>query len=157
MDTRPRPTVTIREARPADAAGWRILWQDYLAFYAIDLDSAVTASVWSRVLDPDSRLTLRLAEAPGDGLLGFALHHWHDSTWSLAPDGYLEDLFVAPDARGRGVGRALIDDLIALARGRGWGRLYWMTDQSNAPARALYDSYVSADGHIRYRIDLRQG
>ena len=57
-------------------------------------------------------------------------------------------------ARGGGVGRALIDDLLALGRARGWARVYWHTDQGNAQARALYDSYVLSDGHIRYRLKL---
>lgn len=72
----------------------------------------------------------------------------------IGEDCYLEDMFVAPDARGRGIARALIDDLAALARAKGWRRLYWHADQANAPARRLYDSYVQADGHIRYRMVL---
>ncbi|WP_372840265.1 GNAT family N-acetyltransferase, partial [Phaeovulum sp.] len=74
--------------------------------------------------------------------------------WTLGPDGYLEDLFVAADVRGQGVGRALIEDLIALGKARGWARLYWMADQGNATARALYDRIAGFDGHIRYRLRL---
>jgi GNAT superfamily N-acetyltransferase len=72
----------------------------------------------------------------------------------MGDDCYLEDLFVDPAARGGGVGRALIEDLIALARGQGWQRLYWNTDTSNETARRLYDSFVQDDGHIRYRLVL---
>ena len=60
-----------------------------------------------------------------------------------------------PTARGLGLGRALIDDLIALARAKGWHRLYWHTDEANATARKLYDSFLPPDGHIRYRMALR--
>jgi ribosomal protein S18 acetylase RimI-like enzyme len=85
---------------------------------------------------------------------GFAIHLHHPSTWVLTGDCYLEDLFVAPKARGQGLGRALIDDLITLARARGWSRLYWHTRVDNTKARALYDQYVATDGHIRYRLPL---
>ena len=145
--------VEVRDAGAADEAAWRGLWADYLAFYGVDLAPEITDATWARALDPDSRLGLRLAVF-GGRVLGFAAHHWHLSTWTLAPDGYLEDLFVSEAARGRGVGRALIDDLAALARSRGWARLYWMTDQANARARVLYDSIARDDGHIRYRITL---
>ena len=72
----------------------------------------------------------------------------------MGDDCYLEDLFVSEAARGKGVGRALINDLKALAKAKGWHRLYWNTETSNAQARALYDSFVENDGHIRYRITL---
>ena len=72
----------------------------------------------------------------------------------LTEDCYLEDLFVAEAARGHGLGRALIDDLVSLARSRGWSRVYWHTNEDNTRARALYDQYVASDGHIRYRMRL---
>ena len=105
------------------------------------------------MMDPASPLTGRFAFA-GPQMLGFALHHHHASTWVAGDDCYLEDLFVADAARGQGVGRALIDDLIGIARTKGWHRLYWHTDETNTRARALYDSYVQSDGHIRYRMAL---
>jgi GNAT superfamily N-acetyltransferase len=144
-------TVTIRDATAADGTVWQALWAEYLAFYKTTLAPEITASTWARCLAPDSRLTLRLAEVDGT-VQGFALHHWHESTWAIGPDCYLEDLFVSAGARGTGIGRALIDDLIAICRVQGHSRLYWMTDEGNARARSLYDSYTPTDGHLRYRI-----
>lgn len=146
-------TLTIRDAVPEDEAAWRGLWSGYLAFYGVDLDPAVTARTWERMMDPAAPLKGRLA-FEGETLLGFALHHHHCSTWVMGEDCYLEDLFVSDSVRGKGVGRALIDDLIALAKARGWHRLYWHTDEGNARARALYDSYAPYDGHVRYRLKL---
>jgi GNAT superfamily N-acetyltransferase len=88
--------------------------------------------------------------------MGFAVWHHHVASWHTADDCYLEDLFVDPAARGQGLGRALLDDLIATARARGFGRIYWHTNEGNARARALYDSYTPADGHLRYRMALRR-
>lgn len=87
---------------------------------------------------------------------GFAIHFTHPSTWVVSDDCYLEDLFVDEEIRGAGLGRALLDDLVALSRANGWSRLYWHTDENNHRARKLYDSYVETDGHVRYRIDFRK-
>lgn len=145
--------IVIRDGTASDEARWRSLWAAYLDFYAVALPAGVTDATWERLMDPASRLALRLGEVDGT-ILGFAIHHWHETTWALGPDGYLEDLFVAPEARGRGLGRALIEDLVTLGRTRGWSRLYWMTEIGNSRARALYDSFTPDDGHIRYRMEL---
>jgi GNAT superfamily N-acetyltransferase len=146
--------MRIRDARAADEAGFRRLWDGYLAFYHVTLDPAVTDQTWSRILDPASPLSARVAVDSAGTVRGFAVWHHHIATWHLANDLYLEDLFVDPAARGAGLGRALLDDLFALARARGFGRIYWHTDEGNARARSLYDSYAPADGHIRYRLKL---
>jgi len=146
-------SLIVREAQAADDAAWRPLWDAYLAFYHMDLPPEVTAATWARILDPAGGIGMRVAEEDGT-LLGFATWVTHPSTWTLTPDCYLEDLFVDEAARGKGVGRALIEDLAALGRTKGWSRLYWHTDEGNAQARRLYDSFTPADGHVRYRVKL---
>ncbi|MFB2552634.1 GNAT family N-acetyltransferase [Ensifer soli] len=146
-------SVAIRDPRATDHGEWLALWNGYLAFYAVDLDPAVTAATWARILDPAERMTMRVAEVDGR-LVGFAIHHHHDSTWVATPDCYLEDLFVDAQSRGHGVGRALLDDLVAICREKGWSRLYWHTNEANERARALYDSFVPSDGHVRYRMSI---
>ena len=145
--------MDIRDATPADEAAWRALWQGYLDFYRHPLPQAVTDFTWARLMDPASALKARLAVAEG-AVLGFAIHQHHPSSWVLGDDGYLEDLFVSAAARGRGAGRALIEDLYAIARARGWHRVYWMTEITNTAARTLYDSLAPCDDHIRYRREL---
>ena len=146
-------TVTLRDAQPQDEARWRRLWQAYLTFYDHPLPEEVTAFTWARLMSPESALNMRLA-VDGTDILGFAIHQHHASTWVAGEDCYLEDLFVDEAQRGGGIGRALIDDLRALARAKGWKRLYWHTGRDNARARALYDSYTPEDGHVRYRMTL---
>ncbi|MEI2805131.1 N-acetyltransferase family protein [Albidovulum sp.] len=145
--------LAIRDAGHGDEAAWRDLWAGYLAFYDLTLPPEVTASTWARLIDRSSPLKARLALRDGR-LLGFAIHQHHPSSWVAGDDCYLEDLYVDAPARGAGIGRALLDDLVALARAQGWHRLYWHTDQENARARALYDRYAGDDGHIRYRMTL---
>ena len=110
--------MSIRDAEPGDEAAWRSLWSQYLAFYDVTLTPEVTAATWARLMDPASPMKMRLAVVDGVPV-GFAIHMHHPSTWVAGEDCYLEDLFLAPAARGKGLGRALIDDLIALARARG--------------------------------------
>jgi GNAT superfamily N-acetyltransferase len=145
--------LVIRGAGPADEVVFRELWQGFLGHYDMTLPEAVTASTWARILDPGCAMALRLVEVEGK-VLGFALHQHHPSSWVEGDDCYLEDLYVRPEARGQGLGRALIEDLMALARARGWHRIYWLTEQDNVAARRLYDSLAPDDNHIRYRRAL---
>ena len=145
--------MIIRDCTPADETAWRGLWQGFLDYYRVDLAPEITRFTWARLMDPASPLKARLAVVEG-AVLGFAIHQHHPSTWVMGDDCYLEDLFVSPDARGMGLGRALIEDLKALAKSRGWQRLYWNTDASNETARRLYDSITPDDGHVRYRLTL---
>ena len=145
----------IRDAEPGDHADWLVLWQGYLDFLGSELAPAVTTNVWQGIMEPARRFRARLALVDGR-VCAFAIHHPHPSTWSIRPDCYLEDLFVAESARGLGLGRALIEDLVAIARTEGWERLYWMTDTGNHRARRLYDSFTPSDGNIRYRFRLSQ-
>ncbi|MFC2969840.1 GNAT family N-acetyltransferase [Acidimangrovimonas pyrenivorans] len=147
-------STVIRPATPADEAAWRALWAEYLAFYDVTLPAEVSDATWRRVFAPDSALGMLVAEVDGE-MLGFALHLAHESTWVATPDLYLEDLFVSEAARGKGLGRKLIEGLIALGKEAGYSRLYWMTSKDNARARALYDSFTPTDDHLRYRLSLR--
>jgi GNAT superfamily N-acetyltransferase len=72
--------------------------------------------------------------------VGFALFFHTFSTFLGQPGIYLEDLFVVPEARGRGVGRALLAHLARLAEERGCGRVEWAVLDWNAPAIRFYDS-----------------
>ncbi len=146
-------TVTVRHPTPADEGAWRQLWAGYIDFYRADVPEEVTAYTWSRALDPQSPVFALLAEQDG-ALVGMAMCVHHAGTWSLTGTCYLEDLFVDPAARGAGVGRALLDHLVALCRSRGWTDLYWHTRDTNAAARRLYDTYVAVDDHVRYRMEL---
>jgi GNAT superfamily N-acetyltransferase len=144
----------IRDPMPGDGPRWLDLWQAYLTFYEITLPPHVTDHTWARILDPGERMSMRLALDASGTVAGFAIHHWHDTTWSDKPDLYLEDLYVDRAARGRGLGAALIEDLMDIGRRAGCGRMYWVTDEGNATARRLYDRYATTDGDIRYRTAL---
>jgi len=146
----PHSTIIIRDPAATDETAWRSLWSQYNAFYEVDIPEAVTARTWHRILDPAAAMFGRLAASDGE-IVGFSSSSLHDSTWTIAPVCYLEDLFVAPTFRGRGIGRLVIADLVDAARAKGWSRLYWHT-RANNPARRLYDEFAKADDFVRYRL-----
>lgn len=90
-----------------------------------------------------------VAEHAGQ-VIGIANYLTHESTSTLGSVCYLQDLFVDPAVRGGGVGRALIDWLVAESKRQGWARLYWNTRRDNHAARALYDKYGPESGFVRY-------
>ncbi len=143
------PPPKIRDPASADEAAWRDLWSQYNAFYETHVPDAVSEHTWRRILDPASSIFARLAVLEG-GTIGFSVGVLHDSTWTIGPVCYLEDLFVAPEARGRGCGRALLQDVVDRAKAKGCARLYWHTRVNN-PARRLYDEFAAADDFVRYR------
>ena len=144
---------SIRDPRPADEADWRSLWSRYCTFYETAVPEIVTAATWERMLAPSSPLFGRIAEWDGR-IAGFTISVLHEGSWTIRSCCYLEDLFVATDFRGKGVARALIEDLLRLCRTQGWSRLYWHTRESNREARRLYDRFATADDFVRYRMIL---
>ena len=143
----------IRAIEPTDRAAWTQLWKAYLAFYETTLPDEVYASTWSRLLDPSEPTWGALALRDGEPV---GLVHWiyHRTNWTIADTCYLQDLFVAPEGRGRGIGSALIDYVAADATEKGSSRVYWLTHESNIAARALYDKVSQRSGFIQYRRTL---
>jgi GNAT superfamily N-acetyltransferase len=153
MPDPPRNTPELRSPRPEDETGWRRLWQGYCDFYEHAVPEETTAATWRRILSADDTFRCILADC-GGLVVGFANLIIHPMTWSTSPVCYIEDLFVDPEARGRGVGRALIAQVVEEGRVEGWSRVYWMTQVDNAAARALYDTFVEADDFVRYVVPL---
>jgi GNAT superfamily N-acetyltransferase len=145
--------VAIRSVLPNDQPSWQRLWRGYCDFYQAGLRDEVTQRTWQRILDPDSAIMCVLAEVDGQ-VVGFAHCVVHENTWETQPVCYLEDLYVDPAARGRGVGKALLEWLRNAMRAEGWARLYWVTHKDNRTARALYDQFAQADDFVRYVVRL---
>ncbi|CAG0997818.1 D-amino-acid N-acetyltransferase [Burkholderiales bacterium] len=145
-------SVRVRPIRASDERAWRELWRGYCEFYEVALAEDVTRHTFARIADPGSPVSGIVAESVRGDVVGIANYLLHENTWTTTPVCYLEDLFVAPAARGNGAGRALLDWLVSAARENGWSRLYWMTRHDNVTARRLYDHYAKADGFVRYVV-----
>jgi GNAT superfamily N-acetyltransferase len=142
--------MLIRTLLPDDRAQWDVLWRGYLDFYRTEIPDSVTELTWRRILDPEAPIHGLCADGGGK-LLGIVHYLFHPVTWAAGPRCYLEDLFTAPEARGRGVGRALIEAVYAAADARGADQVYWLTQTSNSTARRLYDQVARATDFIKYR------
>lgn len=143
--------LTIEKLAPADREAWEELFRAYLAFYRRDEPQATYDRSWAG-FQQDTAIHALGARLDGR-LVGITHFLVHANT--SGPDVcYLQDLFTAPDVRGRGVARALIEAVAEFARGRDCSRVYWMTHETNATARRLYDKVADNRGFIRYQIDL---
>ncbi|GAB3268801.1 GNAT family N-acetyltransferase [Microbacterium sp. Root53] len=146
------PLVT--ELTDADRTAWQGLWEGYLDFYGSTLSPEVTDGTFRRLVEPEG--PIRGALVRDDAGTPVGLVHWlsHPATWSLGEYCYLEDLFVSPEARGGGYGRALIAHVTEWARERGCAKVYWLTRDTNTTARALYDRVATDTGFMQYSIPL---
>jgi ribosomal protein S18 acetylase RimI-like enzyme len=145
--------LRLGELRDGDRAGWEPLARGYKAFYETEVSDAGYDEAWQRLRRGAPMLGLGAwLPAPGgsgERLVGIAHAVFHASVWADHVC-YLQDLFVDPALRGRGVAAALIEHLAQQARARGAARYYWLTQDSNARARRLYDRVAAHKGFIRY-------
>ena len=149
--------LTIRPARRDDYKQWLPLWLGYNAFYgrhgATALHEAITQATWFRFFDPNEPMHALVAEQDGK-LVGIVHYLFHRTTLAIHPTCYLHDLFTDESLRGQGIGRKLIEAVYSAAKNAGAFRVYWLTHESNATARRLYDQVAENSGFIVYRKNM---
>lgn len=149
--------LSIRFVTRSDFDMWLPLWDGYNAFYgragATALPLGITERTWSRFFDGYEPVHALVADSGGE-LLGLAHYLFHRSTTMIEPVCYLQDLFTVEAARGRGVGRALIEAVYCEAKLASSSRVYWQTHTTNRTARTLYDKVAEHQGFIVYRKQL---
>lgn len=144
-------TLTIRPLAPADHAEWRRLWTGYLEFYNTSVSEAVYAVTFARLIDP-ARPQQNALVAELDGrLVGLVHYIYHAHNWRAEDVCYLQDLYVDPETRGTGAGRALIEAVYAAADANGTPAVYWLTQEFNTTARQLYDRIATVTPFIKYQ------
>ena len=144
-------TIHIAPLRAEEHDRWNVLARGYKTFYKTTLLDSEYKEAWQRLIARDGIFGLG---ATHSGLLVGITHYlFHTSVWAENVC-YLQDLFVDPVARGHGVAGALIEAVAAISRERGAARLYWLTQDHNFTARALYDKVAKHNGFIRYDYPL---
>ncbi len=144
--------VKIRPIEQRDQPRWQEMWAGYQAFYEVCLDAATTQALWARLFDPASGVRALVAEGADGAAIGLCHYILHANTWEIAPVCYLQDLYVQPGERARGVGAAMIEQLRRQMAAEGWSRIYWMTREDNYRARGLYDRFAKRDAFVRYVV-----
>jgi GNAT superfamily N-acetyltransferase len=146
--------VSVRFVTREDYEDWLPLWDGYNAFYGRSgitaLAPEITRITWARFFDASEPVHGLVAESQGK-LLGLTHYLFHRSTTAIEPTCYLQDLFTNEAARGKGVGRALINAVYEQARRAGSLRVYWQTHETNHTAMQLYDKVAERSGFIVYR------
>jgi len=142
-------TAVIRPLKSSDRAQWDPLWQGYLTFYKHELSAEQTDLTWSRLVDDEYEMHSLVAELDGE-LVGLAHFSFTHSSWAQNRDLYLEDLFVSPNVRGQGFGKALILALDEVAREEGSRKVWWETQTNNHVARKLYDSVAELSDFVKF-------
>ena len=146
-------TLTIRAIEEKDKDQWLKLWAGYLEFYKSTISSEQTELTWKRLINNELKMFGFVAESE-EGVIGFTHCLFRPSTWTETDYCYLEDLFVDPSIRGKGVGRALMNKVIELAKEKKSKRVYWTTQEFNKTARVLYDSITPVSEFVQYRLPL---
>lgn len=145
--------LEIRPPVAEDEAPWRALWAGYNGFYRASVPADVTTALWQKLISGSADVHGFVA-VDGGRVIGLVHYLFHASTWSLRPNCYLEDLYVDPQARGSGAAKALILAVEEAAKARNAFRVYWHTQEFNAPARSLYDTITPRSSFIVYRKAL---
>jgi GNAT superfamily N-acetyltransferase len=143
--------ISVRPLVADDKPAWRELWRGYLAFYETHLPDAVYDASFSRLTDPAVVDYFGLVATANGRPIGLAHYIFHRHGWQIEDVTYLQDLYVAPEARGTGAGRALIEAVYAAADAAGRPGVYWLTQEFNTTARRLYDRIGVATPFVKYR------
>lgn len=145
----------IRPLRPEDRPRWEELYRGYQAFYGFhDRAPEFYDQAFQRLMAPDRGDFRGLVAEEGGALLGLVHYVFHPNLWRAEGVCYLQDLFTVSAARGKGVGRALIEAVYAAADEAGVPNVYWLTAEDNYPGRMLYDRVGVKSPFIRYNRRL---
>ena len=148
-------TLTIRAIEENDKNQWLKLWAGYLEFYKSTILPEQTELTWRRLINNELKMFGFVAESE-EGVIGFTHCLFRPSTWTETDYCYLEDLFVDPNIRGKGIGRALMNKVFELANEKNSKRVYWTTQEFNKTARVLYDSITPVSEFVQYRLPINQ-
>ncbi len=145
--------IEIRPLRLQDREVWEELLADYATFYKTSTTPDGRSAVWDWIFGGTEEFWADVAVLDGVvvGLCQYQLMH---RSLSGAKVVYLSDLYVRPDVRGGGVGRAMIDHVIGFAKARGISNVRWLTQEFNYAGRRLYDSYRPKSDFILYSVPV---
>ena len=143
--------VVVRRVASADRASWDRLYAGYAEFYGVEQTPAMRDRVWGWIHEPAHEVEGFVVERDGQ-LVGVAHFRAFARPLSATVGGFLDDLFVAPEARGTGAAEALIRAVAEEGRGRGWSVIRWITAGDNVRARGLYDRLATPTPWVTYDL-----
>ncbi|MGH1375203.1 MAG: GNAT family N-acetyltransferase [Alphaproteobacteria bacterium] len=130
--------VVIRPLQFNDFAHWLPLWDGNNLGQR---DEAVTAETWARLCDPKNTLVNGLCAEMNGEMMGIVHYILHPTTGHINPVCYMQDVFVSPDHRRKGIGKRLVNEVTKIGKKEKWARMYWLTQVGNAEAKAMYENF----------------
>ena len=146
--------VIVVKPQAEDEPQWRLLYQGYVDFYQVSMNDNIMNTLWSWIHDANNPFYCIVAKDQSGDLLGFMHFRAMPSPLRGAMIGFLDDLFIAPEARGEGVVSALYDELKNQGKANGWPLIRWITAENNYRARAVYDGLSNKTHWVTYQLDL---
>jgi len=143
-------TVVVRAVAPEDRPQWERLFVAYGVFYETEFDADVLAGVWGWLTDDTHEVSALVAVDGSGALVGFAHYRRSADTFTAASCWFLDDLYVAPPARGSGAATALIEAVAERAAADGGGTLRWITAENNHTAQRVYDRVATRATWVTY-------
>ncbi len=147
-------TVKVLVPQTHDKPQWYELYRGYAEFYQVPMNDEIMDNVWSWIHDEANPFYAIVAKDENDSLLGFMHFRAMPSPLRGTTVGFLDDLFVIPKARGKGVVTALYDELKKQGKAKGWPLIRWITAENNYRARAVYDGLSNKTHWVTYQLDL---
>jgi len=144
-------TITVNPLQPQDRADWELLYQGYARFYKVEMNARILDTVWSWIHDDGNPFFGLIAKDESGAALGLMHCRQMPSPLRGALVGFLDDLFVHPEARGQGVVEALYAALNQLGREQGWPFIRWITAENNYRGRAVYDRLADKTQWVTYQ------
>jgi len=146
--------LTIRPIAEGDRAAWDALYAGYATFYKVTQTPDMRDTVWSWLHSKAHETNGFVAEDETGKLIGLTHYRPFARPLSASTGGFLDDLFVTPEARGTEAAKALIDAVASEGKKRGWTVIRWITAEDNYRARGLYDKVAEKTKWATYDIKL---
>ncbi|AUH71715.1 GNAT family N-acetyltransferase [Legionella sainthelensi] len=140
----------VRGLQSNDKRSWLRLWQEYLEFYHVSLLPAVTDNTLGKLLSNDEYMRCIVCCDAQDVPVGFLTLIIHLSTWSIAPECYVHDLYVNPAHRNKGVAKMLMDEVKQMSKSQKWSKIYWLTQMGNNTAQSFYNKIGTSEPWMVY-------
>lgn len=144
----------VMPLRPEQRADWERLFAGYAAFYKVDQTPQMRETVWQWIFDSGHVVKALVAVDAGDTPVGLAHYRSMPRPLRAATGGFLDDLFVEPKLRGKGVVQALMSALSDIGRAEGWSSIRWLTAEDNYRARSFYDHIAARTVFLTYEMKL---
>ena len=142
----------IRNIEIKDKDEWRELYQGYANFYKVEISKITLDTVWNWLLDQNHELSGLVYEI-NNKLVAIAHYRRMPSPLRGKDIGFLDDLYVHPDFRGRKIGEEIINKLNHISQEKGWGLIRWITRNDNHNAKSLYDRVANKSTWDVYELE----